>query len=208
MIRSTMQLCGCLVLIATFTWLAGCCANPKPVVNVKPTTPAVALPGPLGPAQQQAPDSLAALIEEHKLQRASFRAFRDALEPYIGTRVSWRLRSWGGENSSVGYDTPGGGRQPVKVKEGEVGRIRFVAPKFKLEDGLGEVLDAGHPIVTCLALFPITDDPLFIRSDSKRAPAAGHGVVVLIEATIWGALREGGGANLWLHDCAVGAVEP
>jgi len=200
MIRSTMLLCSCLTLIATLTWLGGCSACPRSVVNArceacpdqaKPTTPTVALPGPLGPARRAAPGSLAALLENHELQRAGYGAFRDALEPYLGARVRW------------GYDTPGGQRQPVKVKEGEVGRVRFVAPTFSLEDGLGEVRAAGHPVVTCLALFPSDDDPRFIRSDERQALAAGHGVVVTIEATIWGALREGGGANLWLHDCSV-----
>lgn len=201
--------------------LEACCHCPSPVVQACPPTgtpparpaaaqapaappaPSLRLPRKLGPARSTPPSSLEALLKALDLRDGSFAALRDALEPYIGGRVRWTLRSWGGEMSTVGYQTPSG-LQPVKIGATEVGRIRLISTTLGEGANLGTVIDAGHPVVTCLALFPADDDPRLARSDDRRVRAPDLGIVT-IEGTIWGATREGRG-NLWLHDCAV--VDP
>ena len=183
--------------------LHGCCHCPPPATckpEATPPPPSLRLPTKLGPPRLSPPGSLDALLADLKTSASSFAAFRDALAPYLGGRVRWRLRSWGGELSTEGYVTPSG-KQPVKADEIQVGRIRFISPALDADANLITVRDAGQPVVTCLSLFPTDDDPRFVRSDGRRAVAPAGGVVT-IEALIWGATREGH-ANVWLHDCAL-----
>ncbi len=193
--------------------LEACCHCPPPTVTcVAPpsaapgaapasaATRALRLPGRLPFPQRSPPASLEALLKDLKRSPRSFAAFRFALSPYIGGRVRWRLRSWGGEHSSVGYETPSG-TQPVKLGEADVGRIRFISESLGESANLVSTWEAELPVVTCLATFSRHDDALFVRGDGKRAKTPDRGLFT-IEATIWGATREGS-ANLWLHDCAV-----
>jgi len=163
-------------------------------------TRGLGLPAGLGPPERPAPPSLEALLEEHLLKDAPFSRLRDSVRSYVGASVCWRLRSWGGEVSSGGFQTPAG-RQPPSVDSGDVGRIRFVSAEFGADAGLVEVGEAGHPIIACLALFPRDDEALFLRGDEQRAYAPGIGSTT-IEAELWGAVYAGIPV-LWLHNCSV-----
>lgn len=159
----------------------------------------LSLPMNLGPAAREAPSTLEALLEEHGLQSASMERFREALGPYIGAAVRWRLRSWGGEVSTDGFRTPGG-RQPPSLGGQQIGRIRLVSAELGSGATLIEVREAGHPVVACLAVFPGDSEGRFARSDDRpdRTPTSG---IVTIEAVLWGVTYEGGPV-LWLHDCS------
>jgi hypothetical protein len=189
------------LIVLLLLGLDGCChCPPPPSPRTEAAPPSLRLPTGLGSPHRSPPGSLAALLKELRTSASSFAAFRDALAPYLGGRVRWQLRSWGGDLTTKGCVTPSG-KQPAEVGGTRVGRIRFISPALDADANLVTVRDAGQPIVSCLSVFPADDDPRFVRSDGKRAVAPAGGVVT-IEATIWGVTSEGH-ANLWLHDCAL-----
>jgi hypothetical protein len=162
------------------------------------------LAGKLGPAQKPAPATFAALLLEVNTKSPSPAGLRAVVEPYVGAKVRWRLRSWGGEESGDGFVTPNGHLAPTGRGKGP-GRIRFVSLELGEKADLGTVDDAGQPVVTCLARFTDNGDN-FVRSDGKQALASATGPVT-VEATVWGVTDEGRGGNLWLHDCAIAGAE-
>jgi hypothetical protein len=90
----------------------------------------------LGPPAAPAPASLEAFLDAGAPARGPFSRFHAATARIAGARVRWRLWSWGGEVSDVGFDTPTG-RPPATV-----GRIRFVSELLQGAD-LSGVYDAG-----------------------------------------------------------------
>lgn len=196
---------------AGLAWtVAGCCTCrcPEVLAATPPappsTTPSAAppaaptepiLPTSLGPPTAPAPPSLEAFLESGGLLDASSDRFRAAVEPLRGARVRWQLMSWGGEVTTRGYVTPSG-RQPD-----DLGRVRFVTATLP-DAHLGDIWDAGHPVLHCLARFPEEAQSTFVRSDDRREVTSRPDEVVTIEAVIWG-VTGGDRPDLWLHDCAV-----
>jgi len=140
--------------------------------------------------------SFEALLSELDTKSPSLGGLRRATKPYVGAKVRWRMRSWGGEESGSSFVTP-----PSKQAGRHKLRIRFISLTLGEKADLGTVDDAGQPVVTCLYKSS-ADGAAFVRTDGKRAPATHTGPVTL-EGTVWGATDEGRGGNLWLQDCAI-----
>jgi hypothetical protein len=155
-------------------------------------------PGPSGGEAAAAavggPTSLEAFLAAESLVGAPVAAFEAATRRIAGARVAWPLRSWGGEESSVGFDTPAGRRRGVD-------RVRLVSESLQGAN-LGGVISAGHPVVVCLAR-PSGGAAAFERADGRREPAPAAGATVTVEGLVWGVTDEGGTPHLWLRDCAV-----
>lgn len=196
--------CHCPECPTTATPVSTATSDPTPPESASTATVASAdtlespvLPEKLGSPTKTAPASLEDFLQIEKLVHASFDRFQEAVSTIEGARVRWNLLSWGGEiTTEKGYNTPSG-VQPLSI-----GRIRLVTATLPNADLIG-IEEAGHPVVACLAQFPDDGGAVFVQSDGHRASAPASGLEFTIEAAIWGATREGGGATLWLHDCEV-----
>jgi hypothetical protein len=186
--------------------LGGCCDCPRickealSCLPEKKKAPKPILPAKLGPPTKKAPGSLDELLATEKLVNADLRQYKRAVAPYVGARVRWKLYSWGGEvTMGCGYVTPAGRQPPRLGDDANLGRIRMISPSLGPGADLGTVMEAGHPVVVCLALFPEDDDDHFIRDDGMHTSTPGMEPVE-IEGTVWGATK---GRDLWLHNCQV-----
>ena len=90
-----------LLALAPLALLAGgCCRCPKPcavAAGPAPASGSLLLPEKLGPPVRPAPASLEDWLIAERLPHSGFARFKEALGPYLGARVRWTLRSWGGE---------------------------------------------------------------------------------------------------------------
>ena len=145
------------------------------------------------PSHRRGPDSLEEWLATENLIGASVERFRQVTERERGASVRWRLLSWGGEGSTVGFQTPDG---PLPAS---IGRVRFISTTLGGGD-LSTVDAAGYPVVCCLAQF--ANVGTFVRNDGRLERSPEMNAIVTIEGTVWGATDEGG-ATLWLRNCAV-----
>lgn len=175
-------------------------ASPQPSPQAPP---ALQLPESLPPSEQATPQSLALFLTEADLEAATPREFRARVEPYVGNRVRWWLRSWGGEirRSGAGYLTPSG-RQPRSLDGATVGRVRLVNPALEPDADLSDVWQAHQPVVHCLASFSEAEGSRFIHRGMPEQPAPVPRGETWVTGTIWGATG-GDHKDLWLLDCEI-----
>ena len=142
--------------------------------------------------------SLERLMASEELAGAPIERWQRALEQHLGASVRWRLLSWGGELSSVGYRTPTGGPRGAE-------RVRFVSLELGPGATLVEVGEHGHPVVACLARgLDGGGRPRFARDGPGPEPEVPDGVgEVTITGRLWGVVSESGWTTLWLRSCEV-----